>query len=185
MDFPCGRGTVPIEQKDIQRFFSKIFKTEPCWDWLGKPMNTGYGTLSIRFQGRNYPILAHRFSYWLTGRALFHGDEMYVIHHTCQNRLCVNPNHLQQTSQSDHVDAGHNIEKAKTHCKRGHPLLSPNLYKNRSKPNARICKKCTLMLQENYRRKNPFGYQKKNNGKYKNSKLKILFRESLGALANS
>ena len=74
-------------QKVITRFNIKVNKTDNCHFWNAAKQKQGYGMFSIF--GKSMP--AHRFSY-----LLYKGNiaENMVVHQTCENNGCVNPNHL-------------------------------------------------------------------------------------------
>ena len=44
-----------------QRFWSKVEKTNTCWNWIAGKNQYGYGR--FRFQGKTY--LTHRFAWFL------------------------------------------------------------------------------------------------------------------------
>ena len=74
-------------KKAINRFESKVKKTENCHHWTAAKQKQGYGMFS--YNGKSTP--AHRFAY-----LLYKGDiaENMVVHQTCETNDCVNPEHL-------------------------------------------------------------------------------------------
>jgi hypothetical protein len=91
----------------MERFLNKIDKTETCWIWKASLRGkSGYGAFKI--DGK--VVDAHRVSY-----KLYNGDipeGMYVCH-SCDNRKCVNPEHLFLGTPKDNWQDGFDKESIK------------------------------------------------------------------------
>lgn len=135
---------------DIERRFKAktTLNFNGCWEWTGSVRKDGYG----RFRINGKTFLAHRVAYYI------HNGHWPVTNvcHSCDNPSCVNPEHLFPGSQKDNMQdcliKNRNFFKAKTHCKRGHPLHGDNVYRNPA--GARVCKLCRNYRLKKYRRIN-------------------------------
>ena len=88
------------EGKIMTRLIRLPEKGGDCWKWLGCiHKDTGYGKKQLN--GKS--VLAHRWVY-----SIFHGHipSNYVLDHTCSNRWCVNPNHLEVVNQAENCRRG-------------------------------------------------------------------------------
>jgi hypothetical protein len=91
------------------RFWSKVDRSGgdgACWPWLGAKNQCGYGVFLVATRHTGLDIrftVAHRVSWILGGGVVPDG---LVMDHLCRNRRCVNPAHLEVTTQRENTRRG-------------------------------------------------------------------------------
>lgn len=95
----CGCLYDRTEEEELvlskDRFFTNVKVVGNCWEWQGCKV-LGYG---VMYHNKK-TIRAHRFSYLIHKGTL---DSELFICHTCDNKRCVNPDHLYQGTRFDNA----------------------------------------------------------------------------------
>lgn len=95
-----------FQQKDIDRFWPKVNKTDGCWLWTAAKFRFGHGAFQLNGQA----CKAHRIAYELTYGPIPAG---MLVCHQCDNPSCVRPDHLWLGTIKDNNNDRHT--KGRTH----------------------------------------------------------------------
>lgn len=82
----------------VERFWSRVYKTDGCWLWQGNTGKDGYGVVK---RGSGIRVRAHREAYMITYGPI--PDGLWVLHR-CDNPRCVRPEHLFLGTSRDNIN---------------------------------------------------------------------------------
>lgn len=118
-----------------------------CWEWSRSTGSHGYPQGSVSKVTGKRVSLAHRLSY------MAHiGDipEKMQVDHTCKNRICVNPDHLEAVPQHVNIRRQFGFCDDISVCAHGH-----SGHMARNKRGELFCRECTRVSNKRYRLANP------------------------------
>lgn len=137
--------TVPhLDRKTLARIFRDITVNDRgCWIWNGSRDKDGYGQVNLSCLPNT--ITLHRLMFaWLVGPLPcgYARDIPVIDHIVCDTPPCCNPAHLRLVSQRENLSRSNaisSINRAKTHCPRGHLLPAPKRYTQGLMRHCRTC----------------------------------------------
>lgn len=131
----------PIDDRLAERLWAKVERSDGCWRWKGSHTHNGYAQIHVKLdRGKWSATVAHRLTYVLEVGPI--GDGL-VLDHLCRNRGCVNPYHLEPTTDLVNILRGTGFaarHAKKTHCPAGHAYDAANTHVD--KRNMRHCRAC-------------------------------------------
>ncbi len=103
-------------------FWSRVAITKDkseCWEWQGTIEILGYGVIQV--SGKYYK--AHRLAWQLFHQRI----PVLLILHSCDNKKCVNPNHLREGTQQDNMDDM--VRRGRSHAPRNKGVVTAEIVK--------------------------------------------------------
>jgi hypothetical protein len=135
---------VPEPPSRKEQFWALVDRSggpDACHPWTGGRSPKGYGVFRIYDRAQR----THRIAWRLTCGPIPPGISVL---HRCDNPPCCNPDHLWLGTNGDNnidrTQKGRSADQRKTHCKRGHALIPPNLIRQRNRQGGwgRKCRQC-------------------------------------------
>ena len=136
------------EVTPLDRFVEKFdIDDSGCWIWNCGLDTWGYG----QFYNGETNCGAHRYAWLVAVGPVPKG--MVLDHVVCENRACVNPDHLAVVTNDENVRRSPNYAGNRTSCPKGHEYDAENTYK---RPNGgRGCRRCRAEASARWRASRP------------------------------
>jgi len=143
-----------------QSFSERVHVSSGCWEWTGVRSGSGYGRIQTRGRSKGAFVRAHRLSWEMHCGPIPDG---FMVLHSCDNRGCVNPDHLFLGTQSDNMrdmsakGRASRYRAHATHCHRGHEFTPENTLM-RADGKWRSCRACVTETRKALKlKRNPGG----------------------------
>lgn len=106
-----------------ERFWAKVDggSVDTCWRWTARTLR-GYGYFMV---ATGVAAITHRWAYEQMVGPIPDGLD---LDHTCRERSCVNPWHLEPVSRSENLRRGYAARGVRTHCSNGHAFDAANTF---------------------------------------------------------
>lgn len=128
---------------DWARFLKYVVKLENgCWLWVGALRGNGrnvYGAFWVNGKTQRAHIVSYVWTY---------GEPNCDLHHTCDNSLCVNPEHITPSAAEQPRHRG----PSQNFCAHDHEFTPENTYINPR--GERQCRICLRAASDRFREKN-------------------------------
>lgn len=137
----CSRSCMILSKFGVEYIIDPL--TE-CWNWQ-RSKRRGYGR--ARRQGWESTSV-HR-ALWIEKNGPI-PDGLVLDHIICDNKSCVNPDHLKPATNKENCDRAERIQAARRSltCRNGHLWTPKTTYMNPL--SGRVCRICTLEAQRRY-----------------------------------
>lgn len=150
-----GRRNISDEER-LQHYLNRVTidSRTGCWYAPGNTNRAGYRTFRVNTRNTRLHV-------WIYEQLYGAVPDGKQLHHTCQNKQCLYPKHLEALTASEHSrlhpegrEAISEARLARTHCARGHEYTPENTFiePGTRKRNCRICRRASQKRYDEKRR---------------------------------